>query len=173
MTHPYFRKLIAGYCFMFVSMQCFYLSQWTARFLCPWCVEMWSEDMISFHKAFVFDLNIFYCKKKMLCKWIGHTLWKQNSTSPSIYTCNNNFNNILKTEHPPPPPPSQGKLQCQETYEIYLRNYIIEKLFPNRGILWTRKKEKWWMSSTLQYVKNIEIKAHNYDDMCWSLHTIL
>lgn len=171
MTHPYFRKLIAGYFFLFVSVECFYLSQWTARFLCPWYGEMWSQDVISFHKAFVFDLNIFYCKKKCVNGLGTRYENKIRPLPPYIHVTTNSITySKLST---PPPPPSQGKLQCQETYEIYLRNYIIEKLFPNRGILWTRKKEKWWMSSTLQYVKNIEIKAHNYDDMCWSLHTIL
>lgn len=115
MTRPYSRKLIAGYFFLFVSVECFYLSQKTARFLCPWCGEMWSQGVISFHKAFVFDLNIFYCKKKCCVNGLGTRY--ENKIRPLPPYTHDQFNYIFKTERHPPL--SQVKLQCQETYEIW------------------------------------------------------
>lgn len=131
-TRPYLRELIAGYFFLFVSVECFYLSQWTARFLCPWCGEIWSLDVISFHKAFVFNLNVSYCKK-FCVNGLGTRYDNKIRHLPPYITTNSITYSTLT-----PPPCKIG----MSRYLWNLRNYNIEKLFPNRDILWTRKKKR-------------------------------
>lgn len=62
-------------------------------------------------------------------------LWKQNSTSPSIY--NNKFNAELTT-------PPQVKLECQDTYVIWeiklSKNSFLIVVYFGQEI-----KEKWWI----------------------------